>query len=188
MNDTNTETPQRSNATLWLLITITILPIIAAYSYYYFGDFKKFGNNGELINPVIDIAALKLVDENQQTIERKDLTKKWRMILVVGKDCKQECKTSLYNMRQKNVALGKNYDRFRHMIVHTEKMSVELSELILKEYKDALHAYTAKDTATNVFKPVDSNIYSNSIYIMDPIGNIMMSFKTGMDPKIIMKD
>ena len=87
MNETATEAPQRSNATLWLLIAISVLPFIAAYAYYYMGDFKKFGNNGDLINPVIDIQTLKLSDESGQAIERASLTKKWRMMLVVGADC-----------------------------------------------------------------------------------------------------
>jgi cytochrome oxidase Cu insertion factor (SCO1/SenC/PrrC family) len=188
MNDTNTETPKRSNATLWLLIAISVIPFIAATAYYKFGNFNEFGNNGDLINPVIDIQNFKLSDEAGNVLERESLTRKWRMILIVGKDCVEICKTSLYNMRQMNVALGKHYDRFRHMLIHTEMMSSELSELINAEYKDALHAYSNKAIMDKELGPVESNIYSNYIYIMDPIGNIMMRFKPGMNPKVILKD
>ena len=188
MNDSITQTPQKSRTTLWILIAISVLPFIAAYGYYFLGDFKQFSNNGDLINPVIDIEALKLNDESGQSVERESLTKKWRMLLIVGSDCDAVCQSSLYNMRQINVALGKHYDRFRHMVIHTYQMNTELADLIQAEYKDALHAYTDEQTLDSVFKPVDQNIYSNSIYIMDPIGNIMMRFKTGMDPKVILKD
>ena len=188
MNESITETPQKSRTTLWLLIAISVIPFVAAYGYYYFGDFKNLSNNGDIINPVIDIESLKLTDESGMAVERETLTRKWRMLLVISKDCDSLCKSSLYNMRQINVALGKHYDRFRHMVIHTEKMSSDLSDLMQLEYMDALHAYAEKDVLDNAFKSIENNIYSNSIYIMDPIGNIMMRFKIGMDPKVILKD
>lgn len=188
MNETTSTAPQRSRSTLWLLISITVLPFVAAYIYYNFGDFKTFSNNGDLINPVIDIQALKLSDDTGQALERESLTKKWRMFLIVGENCDEACQSSLFVMRQLNVALGKNYDRFRHMLIHTAPMSIELAELIHTEYKDALHAYSDNDVLSAALKPADEKPYSNSILIMDPIGNIMMRFKADMNPKIILRD
>ena len=188
MNDSTTQPNKRSTATLWILIALSVLPFIAAYAYYNLGDFKTFTNNGDLINPVVDIQSLKLMDDAGNKIEREIFTKKWRMMLIVSNRCNEECKSSLYNMRQLNIALGKNYDRFRHMLIHTEKMNIELAELIHTEYKDALHAYSSEDILTNALKESNTNIFSNSIYIMDPIGNIMMLFKPGMDPKVILRD
>lgn len=186
MNDTTKAT--KSNTTIWLLLAISILPFIAASIYYNYGDFKSFGNNGDLINPVIDVSTLELQNQAGVNIERESLTKKWRMLLVMGKDCDDICKTSLYNMRQINVALGKHYDRFRHMLIHTDKMNAEMAKLVNDEYTETLHAYAKKETLDHVLKDIEFDIYSGSILIMDPIGNIMMRFKTGMDPKVILKD
>jgi cytochrome oxidase Cu insertion factor (SCO1/SenC/PrrC family) len=188
MNNTTTVIKQKSNTTLWILIAMSVLPFIAAYGYYYLGDFKKFSNSGDLINPVIDISTLQLTNESGALIQRKDLTHKWRMILVVNQQCDTDCKQSLYNMRQINVALGKHYDRFRHMLVHTEHMNTEFIDLMQNEFKDTLHTYTTQASLLNVLQAVEADIYLNSIYIMDPIGNIMMRFNADMDPKLILKD
>ncbi len=185
MNKTQ-DTPEKSTTTLWILLAISIVPFVAAYAYFTFGNFTSFSNNGEILEQVIDIGNLELNDQNGNAIERESLTKKWRMILIVNSNCEKNCQLSLYNMRQLNVALGKHYDRFRHMLIHSAPMNNDFSELVQTEYKDALHAYTSETILQKVF--YDKNIYSNTIYIMDPIGNIMMRFDPNMDPKLILKD
>jgi len=180
------ETPQRSTTTLWILLAISVLPFVAAYAYYNFGSFNKFSNNGEILRQVIDVQSLQLKNKDGQKIAREDLTKKWRMILIVKNDCDKNCQLSLYNMRQLNVALGKHYDRFRHMLIHTETMDTDFANLVETQYKDTLHSYSSTAILNEAFK--DAEIFSNSIYIMDPIGNIMMRFDLNMDPKLILKD
>jgi len=187
MNKTK-ETPQRSTATLWILLAISVIPFVAAYAYYNFGSFNNFSNNGEIFKTVIDIQSLQLSNKEGKAIERESLTKKWRMILIVNDDCNKDCKLSLYNMRQLNVALGKHYDRFRHMLIHTETMNNAFSELVANGYKDTIHVYSSQEVLSSAFKLIETNIFSNTIYIMDPIGNIMMRFDLNMDPKLILKD
>ena len=188
MTNETKPSPQRSTTTLWILLAISILPFIAATAYYQFGNFTQFSNNGEILKSLIDIQSLQLNNEDGQAIERESLTKKWRMILIVNKNCDKNCQISLYNMRQLNVALGKNYDRFRHMLIHTENMNKNFTSLLENKYKETLHAYTSEAVLNKVFKDTGINIFSNSIYIMDPTGNIMMRFDQNMNPKLILKD
>ena len=164
------------------------VPIVAAYTYFFFGDHSSKSNHGDLITPVIDIEALQLKDLMNKIMPREKLTHTWRMIYIVGKDCDDSCNKGLYHMRQINIALGKNQDRFQHMIIHTDAMGNDFMQLVDTEHQASLHAYSSREILLNVFSAAETEIPSNSIYIMDPIGNIMMRFSPEISPKLILKD
>lgn len=181
-------TGKKTPTALWMLMLTFAVPIIAAYAYFFFGDHLSMSNHGDLITPVIDIVDLQLTDENNKPILHEELTHKWSMLFVVGKDCNDACNKGLYNMRQINIALGKNQDRFQHMMIHADAMSQNFTKLVAIEHHAAFHAYSPRETLLNAFSAVETELPSNSIYIMDPIGNIMMRFSPGISPKLILKD
>jgi hypothetical protein len=43
-------------------------------------------------------------------------------------------------------------------------------------------------TLASVFSLPDNNPITHNIYVMDPIGNIMMQFSPDLSPKLILKD
>ena len=181
-------TIERSNFTLWMLILTFAVPIIGAYAYYFFADDYSMGNHGELIQPVIQIDDLSLRHSNGQPIKKDELIHNWKMLYIAGKECDTACKESIYYMRQINTALGKNANRFEHMIVHQDNMSPEFQEFIIKEHETALHSYISSDKFSEVLTRLPNETTGNAIYIMDPLGNIMMRFSQGTSPKLILKD
>ena len=183
-------TPARKPYTLWLLMLIFVVPIVASYAYYFLGDHsnRSTSNSGDLIIPVIDIEGLSLANKSNEPLSRDNLTQKWSMLYIVGVSCDEACKQGLYHMRQINIALGKNVDRFQHRVIHLGPMAPEFNELMESEYPDTLHAYTSKKTLSNAFSMSEESLLSHDIYIMDPIGNIMMRFSSEISPKLILKD
>ncbi|MCW8955728.1 MAG: hypothetical protein OQL09_02515 [Gammaproteobacteria bacterium] len=178
----------RSNTTLWLLILTFAVPIIGAYAYYYFVDDYSLGNHGDLIQPVVNIEELSLTDINGISLTRKELIHGWKMLYIAGSDCNSGCRDSIYYMRQINTALGKNASRFKHMIIHLDTMSSEFQQLVAKEHVTALHSYASSEKLSEAFSGQDREQIPNAIYIMDPLGNIMMRFRQGTSPKLILKD
>lgn len=181
-------TPERKSSTLWLLLLTFVLPVIAAYAYFYFGENMDSNNNGDLIVPIIDIEKLGLTSEDGTVMNRDELTHKWRMFYIVGENCDTDCMQGMYYMRQINTALGKNSDRVQHMIIHLEPAAPDFQKILQSEYQKAIHAYTSNDTLVGALSSVDTNLPSNVIYLMDPIGNIMMRFTPDLSPKLILKD
>jgi cytochrome oxidase Cu insertion factor (SCO1/SenC/PrrC family) len=182
--------PKRKTYTPWLLMLVFVLPVLASYTYFFYGDHNNSStsNNGELITPVIAIESLALTDGSNKLLSRKDLTYKWSMLYIVGKNCDEACNQGLYHMRQINIALGKNADRFQHWAIHLDATNPEFTQLIELEYPNTLHAYTSRKILSNVFSTPEDNLLSNNIYIMDPIGNIMMRYTPEISPKLILKD
>ena len=180
------EAKQRKPYALWVLIIIFFVPMIVAYAYFFLGDQFSTGNHGELITPVVQVEQLQLKDQAGQ-VKQFDETK-WLMLYIAEKNCDVICSKILYNMRQINIALGKNAHRFEYMAVHLEAMGPEFSQLISNEHPNALHAYGVKDVISRELYSTQPGTNSNAIYIMDPLGNIMMRFNPDVSPKMILKD
>ena len=185
MTNENIDPPQRSNTTLWLLLASFLVPAIAAYGIYFFGDKPDVASNGQLISPLIDIEEFKLTDQSGELINKQALTPKWRLYYFVSSNCNEKCQKDLYNMRQLNLALGKNQDRVEHVIVHLDEPVTDFKELISAEHQQAVRVYSKTE---NISKLSELEVKSQSIYLVDPLGNVMMKFSNELTPKLILKD
>lgn len=175
MNEAKTEPVKKNPYTIWFVVISFVVPVVLAYIVFYLVDVKSFSNHGEILNPVIDIASLKLQDEDNNIIPRDDLTYKWRLISLVGNQCDAACVSRLHDSRQVHKSLGKNRHRVMRMFVHTAPASDELNKLIAEEHADAIQVNgNAADLKGALGET--SNITENEIYIMDPMGNVMMRF------------
>lgn len=182
----NSNTTRRSNATLWLLLASFILPAVAAYAYFFFGDRPEPDTYGELITPVVDIEKLELTDVLGNPIPRKDLASSWRMFYITAETCSEQCEQSLYNMRQINIALGKNQSRVAHAVLHSATARTDFISLLEEKHP---HVYRAKIPSQKLqLLQLNNPAQQSAIYLMDPHGNIMMRFVDGLDPKLILKE
>jgi len=184
MNDTS-NIPKRSNMTLWLLLTSFLVPAILAYGYFFFGDRPSVASNGQLINPVVDIESLKLKDPLGENISREELTPKWRMYYFASANCDSSCQNELYNMRQVNLALGKNADRVQHVVVHLSTPQNEFMKYMETEHPEAIRVYSSIE---NIQGLIGKSAPAEYIYLVDPLGNIMMKFLNTLKAKLILKD
>lgn len=161
--------------TLWFVVLSFVLPVALAYVIFFFGDVTAFTNRGEILNPVVDIASLKLTDDKGEIIPRDTLTYKWRFISFVGSECDESCNKRLYDSRQVHKTLAKDQHRVLRVIVHLAPASEKLNDLIRTEYPDAINMNGDKKIINTAFGGT-SKLDENEIYIMDPMGNIMMRF------------
>jgi cytochrome oxidase Cu insertion factor (SCO1/SenC/PrrC family) len=187
MNDKVNEVASRNPYTIWFVVLTFVAPVVLAYVMFFFGSVDSFTNKGEILNPIVDISALKLKDENDTLIPIKTLTYKWRLISFVGSDCDKACNTRLYDSRQIHKSLGKDQHRVLRMIVHLQAPSDELNMLIENEYPDALIVY-GDEIVISAALGETAKIEQNEIYIMDPMGNIMMRFTQEQPNKDFHKD
>jgi len=185
---TNTNTPTRNNRTLWLLLALFVIPVVIAYLYFFFGPKPDTNNYGKLIVPVIDIETFKLADKSGALLSREALTPMWRMYYFAGASCNKDCQLSLYNMRQINIALGKNADRVQHVIVHLNQPDNEFVKLAEAEHTAAINMFSQPEYISTLLKLENNTAETQSIYLVDPQGNVMMKFTKELTPKLILKD
>ena len=150
------QAPKRNPYTPWFVVAAFVVPVVAAYVLFFLGVTPPaFSNRGELLDPIIDIGSFALTDENNQTLSRDDIVvHRWHMILFAGVSCDDACNQALYNLRQINIAVGKNAPRVRHTIVHTEVPDEAFRELIENEYPDARRVYSNSQTVEAALQQV----------------------------------
>ena len=181
-------TPKKNPYTLWFVILSFVAPVVAAYAMFFLGNPTSFTNHGEILAHVVDIDELSLMNENREPMQRDEITDNWKLLVFANANCDDACNQTLYNMRQINIALGKHANRFSRMIIHFNTPNAEFAQLIEQQYPHARHAYAKRAVVLKAFAPVSSSIDQNEVYIMDPIGNIIMRYTAESPPKGMLKD
>lgn len=178
---------KRNPYTVWFVVIAFIAPVLLAYAIFFFVDVKSFTNHGELLNPIVNISEFKLKDDDNILIDKGKLTYKWRLISVVSKNCDEACQKRLYDTRQIHTLLGKNRHRLLRMFIHLEPAGDALKQLIEKTHPDVIHVNGNKNEIIDAIGK-DAGIMNNEIYVMDPMGNVMMRFTQDQDSKEFLHD
>lgn len=187
MNVETNDTGKRNPYTIWFVVLTFVAPVVLAYVMFFFANVSSFTNKGEILNPIVHITSLKLKDASDMLIAEDSLTYKWRLISFVGSDCDKACNSRLFDARQIHKSLGKNQHRVLRMIVHLQKPSADMEKLMESEFPNALNVYGDEAIISSALGET-SRINDYEIYIMDPMGNIMMRFTQDQPNKDFYKD
>lgn len=193
-NPTTVEQPEqpkkRNPYTPWFVVIAFVAPVVAAYALFFLGITPPaYSNKGELLDPIIDVESFALSDDSNNVLGRDAITEhKWHMMYFVGSSCDDACNQSLYNMRQINIAAGKYANRLQRLLVHLEAPAEEFQALVAKEYPQARHVNANAETIAAALQEVGPQFRANEIYIMDPLGNIMLRYTQEQSYKDILHD
>ncbi len=173
-------TNKKSNKAVWFILLSFATPVALAYIIFFFVDVSSYTNRGEILNPIVHIGDFSLTDADGKKIPVDKLTYKWRLISFLDKNCNQACEKRLHDSRQIHASLGKNRHRVYRMFVHLEPAGDNLKTLIDAEHKDVIHVYGDDESLQQLLgsSVINKNalLHDNAIYIMDPMGNVMMRF------------
>jgi glutathione peroxidase-family protein len=176
-----------SNWKLFLVLAVCAAPMIASYLAYYVIKPEGRTNYGELIDPrAYPIPALHTTTLDGKPLALNDLKGKWIMLQVDAAECGDTCKKKLYEMRQLRLAQGKEMDRIERAWLITDKAPLET--ILMREY-DGTQMLRADPRAVKAWLPVEQGTrVEDHIYMIDPLGNLMMRFPKDADPNKIKKD
>jgi len=197
---------------LLLLAAVCIAPVIASYTAYYFLPPEGRTNYGDLVSPQVDTRKLETtplagslpVDESArlgldtpmapptpdlatgQSVSLDDWRGRWLMVLLSPAQCASACTNNLYNMRQVRLTTGKNRDRVQRLWLVTDqaKPATEL----LQQHAGMVTAHVAPGPANDLFEPAEGREQTDHIFLIDPLGNLMMRFPAQTDPSKMKKD
>lgn len=172
---------------LFAVILICAAPLIASYMTYYVIKPQGRTNYGVLIDP----RAYPIPDLGATTLDGKPIALdaykgKWMMVQVSDSDCQEPCRKQLHDMRQLRLAQGKDMDRIERIWLITDDKPLET--MIIREY-DGTHMLRVKPDVLKAWLPAEpGTTAADHIYMIDPLGNLMMRFPKDADPNKIKKD
>ena len=154
-----------------LLALLFLLPVGASYLIWWLDLAPGTpGNYGTLLAPrpvALPAAA--------------ELKGKWVLVQFDGGACAAACERKLYFMRQVRRAQGKEMPRVARLWLVTD--SVVPSTKLLA----AIEGTVVASAPVGVDFPAEKAV-SDHIYLVDPLGNLMMRFPREADPSRVIKD
>ena len=178
---------------LWLAVLFS-LPVIVSYGLYYSGwRPSSTGNYGELVQPARPLGDATLTTLDGKSLRLSDLRGKWTLITFSPSQCLAPCERNLYKMRQVIAAQGENAVRAQSVLVVTDGKTLDRLRNAIRDYpatrviigpNDQVNAL-ARQFALPAGGPLD---HVDRVYVVDPLGNFMMSYPADADPNGMRKD
>ena len=168
----------RSNLARFNLIAIAAiaaLPLVGSYLLYFLWTPTAFINYGELVGPT------PLVE--LQTGTAPELKGRWVFLMVDSGRCDDYCQRKLYVMRQVRLTQGKDMERIERVWLLDDGTAPTASTL--EQYKGTRVLLMAPALAAKL--PAVSSVRDH-IYLVDPLGNVMMRYPRDADPNRMKKD
>ncbi|MEC5215937.1 cytochrome oxidase Cu insertion factor (SCO1/SenC/PrrC family) [Actimicrobium sp. GrIS 1.19] len=182
---------KRQHAGRWKLFAILAIcaaPMIASYFTYYVLKPQARTNYGDFIqsetHPIpADLGSTSL---DGKPVALKDFEGKWIMLQIDDGACAEPCRKKLTDMRQLRLAQGRERDRIERLWLITD--AAPLDTVLMREF-DGTRMLRANAVALAKWLPVEPGAtIADHIYLIDPLGRLMMRFPKNRDPNLIKKD
>jgi cytochrome oxidase Cu insertion factor (SCO1/SenC/PrrC family) len=172
-----------SRSKFLFLIGVFMVPVVAAYLAYFGWRPAGHTNYGELLKVApLQQTAGQMLDGKAFNLDA--LHGKWVMVHVGAASCNAACTQQLYLMRQIRIAQGKEQSRIERLWVVTDNRTPDTA---LLQAHPGLSVWRPKDASFAAQFPATQNP-AEHIYLVDPLGNLMLRFPAQPDAKRVMKD
>lgn len=195
MPDSNATQPKRSTWILYVLLILFAAPFVASWWMYNFTELGRDGgaySHGDLILPPRFVREMTLY-EPAVGMRKRHLHGKWNLIYLADGECDRKCEQRVYTMRQLWIAAGRNSRRLQRVVMIINAPDRPPAAPWAQRYPGQLVALINGAEAgiiVNIFAfgADDRPLEAGRFYIIDPMGNLMMSYPAGTDPVGIIKD
>lgn len=176
---------------VWVLVGVFFAPLLLAFVLYYGNGWRPAGgtNHGDLIDPPRPLPAVELASGEGEKLPAGVWQGKWSVVYVGDGSCDQRCREALTLMRQTRLALNDDMQRIQRIFVAS-------GNCCDRAYLEAEHAglITARgddEAGTQLLATFPDNAALRSagrIYIVDPLGNLMMRYEPDAPAKALLED
>ncbi len=118
---------------------------------------------------------------------------KWTLLYIGAADCADACRSNLYKMRQVRLAQNENMNRVQRLyLVRADTIPAALTGFLEAEHPKMavvpLSAQQAEQLAPYFLVDDVPMQAAERVYIIDPLGNLMMYYLPGAEPGGMLKD
>jgi cytochrome oxidase Cu insertion factor (SCO1/SenC/PrrC family) len=188
MNAATGDLRKKNLRTVGALAALFLLPLVASFWMYYGSTWRPAGrtNNGELIEPARPLPPAELRDGRGNVASAALFHEKWTLVYVGDGQCDEACKTSLYFMRQTRLALNNEMTRVSRVFLASSQCCA--NDFLEREHPGLVVIDATGPNATDLVNALPDVERSRSLFIVDPLGNLVMRYDTRADPKGLLTD
>lgn len=192
-SDLTAKSAERNGWVFALLMLLFVLPVVVATLLYLTGwRPSSIGNHGELIQPARQVEGQALHTLDGKSVSFGELRGKWIMVYFGSSSCPAECMESVHAMRQVHAAQAKEIGRVQRVFIATDVDAAEALKVKLVDYPEMGMWTGDKKALAELFQSfgmsAGQSAEQQGIYMVDPLGNVMMRYPPSADPTGILKD
>lgn len=178
---------------LLLVLAVCAAPMIFSYLTYYVIKPTGRTNYGTILDPR-EYPMPKLsghllgAGPADQPVGLDAYRGKWLMVQVDSGACAEACQKKMYDIRQLRTAQGKEMDRIERVWLITDDLPIDTA--LIRQH-DGARMLRVDPAVLKAWLPADQENHtqiSDHIYMIDPLGNLMMRFPKNADANKIKKD
>lgn len=175
---------------LMMLVLTFIAPIGAAYYLFYAGGTDVKVNRGEFVEGAVQLMDMNLLALDGSKAAQNDVYGHWHMMFFMNADCDDKCEETIYTMRQIRTTFHKNSLRITNVLIHFDKEISERFQEKIKTHYAHFDRYFAEKEVFNKALGYRGNelMEQNLMFIVDPIGNVILKYNKDNTAKDIIKD
>jgi len=173
----------KSQWMMWLVLAVCAAPVIASYALYFWVRPDGRTNYGELLEPQRDLPAIQLKSVDGSSAEWTQWRGRWILLTTAPGECPADCVQRLYVMRQVRLTTGKDQDRVERVWLLTNDQAPDPALIAQHPGLQVLRPQSAGADLgiTDLFQ-------RGHIFVVDPLGHVMMRFPLDVDPNRMKKD
>ena len=190
---TSNELRARNLRTLAALAGLFLLPLLFAFWMYYATDWRPGAhvNHGVLISPVRPLPHVQLprvgleggVGASAGTVAAEQ---KWSLVYLGMGSCDESCRQALYVMRQVRLYLNTDMTRVVRVFLSTGECCAR--EFLAHEHPGLVVLDASGPDAAPLLREFPADGREHSLFIVDPLGNLMMSYDVRQDQRGLIQD
>lgn len=179
-----------SRGKVYMLVALFFAPLALAFLMYYGMDgWRPAGSTakGDLVTPARPLPEVTLPTMDGAELKMSSLHGLWTLVYIGPGQCDARCREALTLMRQTRIALNDKMTRVQRLFLATDDCCDKT--YLAAEHEGLLVARAADNNLLATFARDDKPVaQAGRIYIVDPLGNLMMSYDPGARPKGLLED
>jgi len=174
---------RRGRRIAFAILAICAAPTVAAWFAYFVWPPQSRGNYGDLIEPQ-PIPDIRLLRPDGSSFQLSQFRGRWILLNIDSGACGEGCRKKLLYIRQVRLAQGKDAERIERVWLLSDSIIPEPA--LMRDFP-GMHVALASGGAilaelSGTHDPADH------IYLVDPLGNLMLRFPRDPDPRRMLKD
>jgi len=165
-----------------LILAVAAAPIVLGTWAFQTWEGGRTTNYGELLKPTpVQVEGTIAAGKAWRL---SDSQGRWRIVTFDAGDCAEACQRKLLYMRQVRLALGRDQDRVARVWLTPSAgaLSPEVEALLAEGQRVSLDSRGLPEPFGGIATA------ESHIYLVDPLGNLMMRYPSDPDPKRVIRD
>jgi len=171
-----------------LLALVFVLPFTIAFLLHVL-DIRPSGKSfGNLITPVVELETPTFEDAKGNSFTPKQWSEIWNIVMLVESGCDEACEANVDKLNRVQRSMHKDQGRLQRLLILTKDHDVEAIEKLQTKFPNLIVLLAKTDEQKQFAAKFEQAAPVGSVYLVDPLNNLMMSYPQAVPPKELRAD